>query len=212
MSHPSRPTSLQEVRLFDIPRKRNSDVALIELSDSDSDAPRPKKPRLDPQQKHPLLPPYITGQQTTVVPNPPVTMAPAATLNQLCATLSTGPDIDWDLTGDHISAWQQPLSVTDNKTAEMQMAAAPERFTVYPNLHPAFIVPSSSIYPGDTAEAAPSEVTLDAHPVHTESEGDGSNTENGQPNGHPSLQILNSAISTADSSPPVKYVSATEHL
>jgi hypothetical protein len=83
LSHPLRPTSLQEARQSDIPRKRNSDV-LTELSDSDSDAPRPKKPRLDPQQKHPLLavnpnlPPYTTTQQTTVVPNPPVMVAPAA--------------------------------------------------------------------------------------------------------------------------------------
>lgn len=83
MSHPSWPTSLHEASQPVIPRKRNSD-ALIELSDSDSDAPRPKKPRLDPQQKHPLLvvnsnlPPYITTQRTMVVPNPPVMTAPAA--------------------------------------------------------------------------------------------------------------------------------------
>lgn len=77
LSHPPRATLPHLARQFDIPRKRSSAVALTELSDSDSDAPRPKKPRLDPPQKHPLLvvnpnlPPYITTQQTTV-PNPPV--------------------------------------------------------------------------------------------------------------------------------------------
>lgn len=74
--HPPRATSPHLARLPVIPRKRNSDVALTELSDTDSDAPRPKKPRLDPSPKHPLLavnpnlPPYITTQHTTV-PNPP---------------------------------------------------------------------------------------------------------------------------------------------
>lgn len=84
LSHPLRPTSPYEARQADNPRKRNSEVALTELSDSDSDVPRSKKPRLDSTQKHPLLavnpnlPPYITKQQTTVIPNPPVMKAPAA--------------------------------------------------------------------------------------------------------------------------------------
>ena len=84
MSHSSRPTLLEGARQSVITRKRNIDVALTELSDSDSDAPRPKKPRLDLQHKHPLLavnpnlPPYVTKQQAIVVPNPPIMTAPAA--------------------------------------------------------------------------------------------------------------------------------------
>lgn len=84
MSHFSRPTSFQEAIQPVIPRKRNAEVALIELSDSDSDAPRPKKPRLDLQQKHPLLavnrnlPPYITAQPTMVIPDLPVMTVRAA--------------------------------------------------------------------------------------------------------------------------------------
>lgn len=86
MSRSSRPTLLEGARQSVIPRKRNSDVALTELSDSDSDAPRPKKPRLDLQHKHPLLavnpnlPPYVTTQRAIVVPNPPVMTAPTASL------------------------------------------------------------------------------------------------------------------------------------
>jgi hypothetical protein len=84
LPYPSRPTSLEEARHFVIPRKRNSDSALTELSDSDSDAPRPKRQRLDLQQKHPLLavnpnlPPYVATQRSMVVPTPPVMLVSAA--------------------------------------------------------------------------------------------------------------------------------------
>lgn len=88
MLHPPRATSFHLARQRDNPRKRNSDVALTELSDTDSDAPRPKKPRLDPPQKHPLLsvnpnlPPYIIAQHTTV-PNPLVPAgSPSSVMSQ----------------------------------------------------------------------------------------------------------------------------------
>ena len=252
LSHPSWPTSLLEPRQSFIPRKRNSD-ALIELSDSDSDAPRPKKPRLDPQQKHPLLavnsnlPPYITTQRTMVVPNPPVMAAPAASLglvmpqptpmrgpflpqgpvqsineilderirianagSQMRASLSTRPEVDGYSANDQFNAWQLRPSVADNKIAEMQTTAAPERFTVIPNPHPPFLVPPTSGYASVTPESALPETTRDAHPKYLESEGETSNAENDQPNGHSSLPISNHAISTAAFSQPAKYVGTTE--
>ena len=253
-SYPSRPTSLEEPRQSVIPRKRNSDVALTELSDSDSDAPRPKRPRLDFQHKHPLLavnpnlPPYVTTQRTIVVPNPPVMTAPAgspgsempqpalmqgpsmpqgpvqsinelqgeraraaATLSQLRASLSTGPDVDRDLASGYINVWQQHLSVIDNQIAEMQMAAAPERSAVSPNPHPPFLVPSSA-YASVTPELAPPQTTHDAHLGIVESEGEASNAENNQPNEHLSLPMPDHALSTVVASQPAKYVGATEYL
>ena len=133
----------------------------------------------------------------------------ANALSQLRASLSTGPEIDSDLANDHINSWQLRLSVIDNKIAEMQMAAATERPAVVSNPHPTFLVPPSSGYLSVTPESATPETTHDVHPMYVESEGEASNAENGQPNGHPSLQTLNHAILTAASSQPAKYASAT---
>jgi hypothetical protein len=89
LSQLSWPASPRGARQASIPirsRKRNGDAALTELSDSDSDAPRPKKPRLDPLQNRPLLesnrnlPTYTATEPTIVVPNPPVMMAPMGSL------------------------------------------------------------------------------------------------------------------------------------
>jgi len=135
----------------------------------------------------------------------------AATLSQLRASLSTGPDVDRDLASGYINVWQQHLSVIDNQIAEMQMAAAPERSAVSPNPHPPFLVPSSA-YASVTPELAPPQTTHDAHLGIVESEGEASNAENNQPNEHLSLPMPDHALSTVVASQPAKCVGATECL
>ena len=135
----------------------------------------------------------------------------ADVLSQLRAPLSTGPEIDRSLANGHINPRQLRLSVIDDNIAEMQMAAATERFAVVPNPHPPFLVPPSSGYVSVTPESAPPETTHYARTMFVdESEGEASNAENGQPNGHPSLPMPDHAISAIASSQPAKYAGTTE--